>query len=546
MHMRKEVKAISTLFAILLILLSAIIGALIAYTWTMAPFYLEPENSVDLLVTGVNFPVDDANHFNVTVLNPSHSISGTNITTIYITAGGFNGSSITDSQPALPIFLDKGTSQTITCSLAWGSLAGSIIAVHVLTSNNTEAGFSVQTQQVSLGVDTSFNASQSAEYFNVTVTNQPSPINLTLSHVLLNYNPVDENLNITLQAVIPANQTVTFTCFTNWGELVKPVVTVQTLEGYTAETRKDIPSVSLQVTQVTFNETNTNETDITLFNSPDSATSVIVTNITLAHGSTVDVISGNLSNPSLPTAIDQNQTVVFACAWNWTDISYRDMNVTVTAYTKQGFVSQTQTVTTPLGVAAKIDNVLFDLNDTGLFLINMTNMPYSLHTINVTGVDLNQNQTSTSATLIAPGAQSTLTCVLNWSSFVGQNVTVTAHVMYDSSESSLTYNLTVPYLKITNASFFYLSPGSPYLNVTVYNSEFSKINVTVTQMYTETQNGTMLIAWQSAGDAGQQISIGSVTEMLFPWKWEPYVGQNVTITIQTADGYQTSATFEVG
>ncbi len=298
--------------------------------------------------------------------------------------------------------------------------------------------------------------------------------------------------------------------------------------------------------QVTFNETNTNETDITLSNMPDSTASVVVTNITLAYNSTVDVISGNLSNPSLPMAIDVNQTVVFACAWNWTDISYRDMDVTVTANTEEGFVSGSETVTTPLGVAANINNVVFDLNNTGLFLINMTNMPYSLNTINVTEVDLNQNQTVTSATLIAPGAPSTLTCVLNWSSLVGQNVTVIAHFTYGSNESLLTYNLTVPYLEITNASFIYLSPGSPYLNVTIYNSEFSQINETVTQMNTVAANGTMLISWQSATDAGQQISIGSVVEMLFALKWEPYVGQNVTITIQTADGYQTSATFEVG
>lgn len=540
--MRKEVKAISTLFAILLILLSAIIGALIAYMWTIAPYYLESDNTIDMQVTGVNFPVDDANHFNVTVLNPSHSIAGTNITAIYVTAEGFNSSFITDSQPALPVFLDKGTSQTITCSLQWGTLAGSFIEVHVLTANNTEVARSVLTQRVSLGVDTSLNASLSAEYFNMTVKNQPSAINLTLSHVLLNFNPVDENLSIALPAVIPANQTVTFTCFTNWGSLVKPVVTVQTLEGYTAETRKDIPSVSLQVTQVTFNEANTHEIYVTLFNSPDSATSVIVTNITLAHGSTVDVISGYLSNPSLPMAIDLNQTVVFAGAWNWKDISYRDMVVTVTAYTEQGFVSQTQTVTTPLGVAAKINNVLFDMNDTGLFLINMTNMPYSLHTINVTEVDLNQNQTSTTATLIAAGAQATLTCVLNWSSFVGQNVTVTAHVMYDSSESLLTYNLTLPYLEITNASFFYLSPGSPYVNVTVHNSEFSKINVTIMQVYVNTANGTVPIA----GAAGQDVPVGTDATIICPWKWEPYVGQDVTITMQTADGTQTSATFRVG
>ncbi|MGA3191383.1 MAG: hypothetical protein ABSD73_02590 [Candidatus Bathyarchaeia archaeon] len=543
--MKKEVKAISTLFAILLILLAAIIGALIAYTWTIAPFYREPENTLDLIVTGANFPVNDANHFNVTVLNPSHSIADANITTIYVTAGGFNATSITSSQPALPLIVARGTSQTVTCSLAWGSLAGSLIAVHVLTANDTEAALLVQTQQVSLGVDASFDASKSAEYFNMTVTNQPSAINLTLSDVLLNYNPVDANLSIKLPTVIPANQTITFTCYENWQELVQAVVTVQTQEGYTAQITQNISSISLQVTQVTFNETNTDEADITLFNSPDSATSVIVTNITLAYGSTMDVISGNLSNPSLPMAINQNQTFVFACAWNWTSISYRNMDVTVTAYTEEGFVSQTQTATTPLEVAAKINNVVFDLKNTGLFLINMTNMPYSLNTVNVTRVDLNQNQTSTTATLIAAGAQSTLTCVFNWSSFVGQNVTVTAYVM-NASVSQLTYNLMLPYLEITNASFFNLSPGSPYLNVTVYNSEFSKINATVTQMNTETENGTMLITWQSTGGAGQQISIGSAVGMLFPWKWEPYVGQNVTITIQTADGYQTSATFTVG
>jgi hypothetical protein len=543
LHIRKEVKAISTLFAILLMLLSAIIGAFTAYMWTMAPFYLEPKNSVDLLVTGVDFPVNDANHFNVTVLNPSHSIGGANITGIYITAAGFNASSITNTQPQLPFYLDKGTSQTITCSFAWGSLAGNTIAVHVLTVNNTEAGYSVQTQQVSLGVDTSFNASQSAEYFNVTVTDNPSPINLTLSNVELNYISVAENLSIKLPAVIPANQSLTFTCFANWADLVEPIVTVQTEENYTAQIQKDIPSVNLQVTQVNFNETYTNETDITLFNYADTAVSLSVTNITLAYNNTTPyVITGNLSNPSLPTEIVQNQTVVLACAWNWTDISYRDMDVTVTAYTQQGFVSQTQTSTTPPGVVAKINNVLFDLNDTSRFFVNMTNMPYSLHTINVTEVDLNQNQTSTSPTLIVAGAQSTFPCLFNWSSFVGQNVTVTANITYDSSELLLTYNLTLPYLEITNASFFYLSPESPYVNVTVHNSEFSSLNVTITQVYVETENGTVPII----SAAGQGIPVGTYAEMLCPWQWSPYVGQDVTIIVQTADGYQVSATFIVG
>jgi hypothetical protein len=119
---------------------------------------------------------------------------------------------------------------------------------------------------------------------------------------------------------------------------------------------------------------------------------------------------------------------------------------------------------------------------------------------------------------------------------------VTAYITYDSNESQLTYNLTIPYLEITNASFFYLSPGSPYVNVTVHNSEFSNINATITQVYVETENGTVPIA----SAAGQEIPVGTDAVMLCPWQWSPYVGQNVTITIQTADGYQTSATFIVG
>ena len=111
MHISKEIKAISTLLAILLMLISAIFGALLAYMWTMAPFYFEPK-TVDLVVTNLNFPADHGTYFDLTVMNPSHSISGTNITGIYIESQGLNKTSITNSDPGLPLFLDRGTDQT--------------------------------------------------------------------------------------------------------------------------------------------------------------------------------------------------------------------------------------------------------------------------------------------------------------------------------------------------------------------------------------------------------------------------------------------------
>lgn len=542
MHIRKQTKAISTLLAILLILLSAIIGALISYMWTMAPFYLEPENAIDLIVTDANFPVNHATYFDVTVMNPSHSISGTNITSIYVTAEGFNSTTARGTEPSLPIFIDKGTSKTINCSLEWGEMAGETITVHVLTMNKTEAARAVETQRVKLEVAPTFDASESVEYFNVTITNANSAINLTMTRISLDYNPV-QNLSVTLPTAVNVNDTLRVKCLANWEGHIKPIVRVETQEGYAAETRTDAnATISLQVTQVTFNETNPNEIDITLFNSPDSAIAVDITRFTLMLGNITDAITGNLSAPALPQIVDKNQNVTFTCAWNWTDGSYRSADVTITAYTKQGFTPPSRIVRTPSIVAGRIDEVGFDLDDTGIFSVNITNLPYSLQTINVTRIELNGNPANITATLVPAGEKSTISCVFNWSNFTGETVSIVAHIVYDSNESLLNYSLRLPYLKITNASFSNFSPETPYITVTVRNSEFSKINATITQMRIDTNNTTLL----TVNALAYEVTVGSQIEIVCSWNWASYVGQDVTITVQTADGFETSATFKVG
>ena len=541
MHIKKETKAISTLLAILLILVSAIIGALLAYMWTVAPFIVESGDTVDLIVTSVNFPADHATSFGVTVMNPSHSVADTNITDIYIESLGTNRTSIQSSDPSLPILLQRGTTQTFNCSLDWGGLAGRIITVHVLSINNTEAARSILTPSVRLDANTNFDASESINYFNLTVTNANSPINLTLSRVLLDYNPVD-NLSITLPKTIQPNDTIPIICYANWQGHIKPIVQVETLEGFTAEMRTDVSStVNLQVSQVNFNETNTNQVTLALNNSADSATYVNITSIDFKHGNTTDTISGNLSNPTLPLTINTGQTVTLICLWNWTDASYRDIDVTMTAYTKQGFASQPLTVRTPARNAGRIDEVHFDLDDTALLSVNITNLAHSLQTANVTRIDINQNPTSINTALITPGAHTTFTCAYNWSSLVGANVTIRANVMYDSNETQLTYTLKLPYLKITNASFSSLSPETPYVNITVRNSEFSKVKATITSLLIKNETSPLLVV----GSTGFEVAVGSEVSIVYPWNWNPYAAKDVTIIVTTVDGSQASATFKV-
>ena len=539
MHVSKEIKAISTLLAILLMLISAIFGALLAYMWTMAPFYFEPK-TVDLVVTNLNFPVDHGTYFDLTVMNPSHSISGTNITDIYIESQGLNKTSITTSVPELPIFLDRGTEQTFNCSLDWGALAGQIITVHVLAETSATTSLSAQTPAVNMAVDAVFDASESIQYFNTSVT-LSSPINLTMSQVLFDYNPV-ENLSIPKSQTLQANTTVTFTCYTNWQGHVKPIVQITTREGFEGEVRKDVGStIILTATKIDFDQTNTSQVNVTLFNSPDSATYVNITSITFKHDNVTDTFNDTLLTPILPLTIDKNQTVTITCPWNWTDESYRDMDVVVTAYTKQGFTSTPETARTPAKYAANVSDVHFDLNDLGSFSVNLTNRAYSLLTANLTLVEIDQNATVIIPGLIAPGTNATFTCTFNWSSLTGQNVNIRAHLMYGSTEIQVTYSLKLPYLEITNATFINVPPETPNINITVRNTEFSKFNATIVQVLIRNETTSLLVIESS----GYQVNAGSEIVLAYSWNWIPYTGNNITVVMTTIDGFQVSATFKV-
>jgi hypothetical protein len=125
--------------------------------------------------------------------------------------------------------------------------------------------------------------------------------------------------------------------------------------------------------------------------------------------------------------------------------------------------------------------------------------------------------------------------------FVGQNARVTFHVNSSSSAFSNFYDTHVSYLKVTNADFSAFSENSLYANVTVRNSEFSKVNATITEVRVRTDNATFSIA----GVTGYEIDLGSEVAIVCPWNWKPYQTQNVTITVYATDGAQASATFEI-
>jgi hypothetical protein len=323
---------------------------------------------------------------------------------------------------------------------------------------------------------------------------------------------------------------------------VKPIVQIETIEGFKGEVRKDVGSTAiLTATKIDFDPTNTNQVNVTLFNSPDSATYVNITSITFTHGNVTDTFNGTFLTPTKSLAIGKNQTVTIACPWNWTDQSYRDIDVVVTAYTTQGFTSTPQTTRTPAKYAADIAAVHFNLNDLGSFSVNLTNRPYSLLPANVTSVEINQSTTTIIPGLITPGTNATFTCIFNWSSLTGQNVSIKAHLMYGTTEIQATYSLRLPYLEITNATFNNVPAETPNINLTIRNTEFSNFNATIVQVSIANETASLLVIESS----GYQVNAGSEIAIVCSWNWIPYTSQNITVVVTTTDGFQVSATFKV-
>jgi len=540
MHIPRNIKALSTIIWIILLFCSLVIGAFLAYMWVMGNFYAEPENTITLAVTDVTMPVNHGDYFNMTILNPSHSISAVNITKIYYTVEGNSSTyNVTDTSPEkLPLVLERGASKSLKCKAEWGRFAGSGITVHVAAINASGSSAPIPTEFVKFAVLSYFDPTTSAKYFNVSVSNNAgSAINLTLDKVYLD-TVLIENVSATFPYNLSQGGTVLFQCFAHWQGHNKPLVRVETLEGYSAEIRKEVQAaVSLTISDTKFNLTNPNADNfnVTLFNAAASAADLDVTQLSLTYE--------NGTKYSIDTSfrVSRNRTASAVCSWSWKN--YRDKNVTITALTKQGFTSEAKTVKTPKPTVFDFSPT-FNLTRTGSFLVNVTNVPCSLQSINVTKIKFNQNITATSPAfyVISAGGTWLFNCTWNWQNFRGQGVTINV----TASEQIVAKSITLPIVDLKLSIDFNSTLGVPYANVTISSTGYSNRSVTVKQIMfatnvTYTIDGTLTNPVLVPN--GYVLNVGTSITIVCPWNWTRYHSQNVTVTVQTKEGFTVSGTF---
>jgi hypothetical protein len=552
LRLRKSNIAITNLLMVLLILASLVIGALISYMWVMAAFWNMPQNVTTMVVEDVVFPSGDFTYFNVTVINPSTSIADLNLTAFKVVDEAANQTyDVPSTNPAVPFNMTIGTRQTFRCNMNWGDFAGESVRIEPVAGNTSILSGEYVPPQAKL-VISGFNAAENIQYFNLTVQNYPlSAMNLTISEITVQGLPVT-NTTPALPFNLSKSQSQDFQVRSNWGTLTGQNLTivVKTAEGLeqTYVTPTILGAYAYVDDQINFDYNNSTYFNVTIRSAPESTaeTTLSALNLTLSNGTTITPMTNPLLNV-LPIKLPSNNSQLIICLWDWT--AYRNQSFTVQVFTKEGFSVQNKTATTPPAILWNLGPSVFDVGDLQHFSVNVTNMLASVQAINITGVNFNQTSTTITPTVIAPGSQNIIQCTYNWTDFVGSSIGITVNATYDAGQVSISQTTKLPYFGITNASFSNFTTGNSYLNITVYDSQYTKTNATIVQISINTGNTTFVldgtITSPKIGTQGYTITPAGEVTFTCPWDWSPYQGQDVTAFVTASDGSQVSRTLKV-
>jgi hypothetical protein len=569
LRIKKEVKAISSLILVLIILCSVILGAFVSYMWVMANYYNMPKNTSLLVIEDLEFSVADFTNFNVTILNPSNSAIDVNITTILLRVETRNELySVPQTEPAIPFILTRGTRQTFKCMINWSNMTGQVIRVEPIdaTANASSRSFPYPLPYVNLEGTPVFDSSVSVDYFNLTLTNpSASTANLTISQIKISNDIVNVTTpSLFLPHLLQPNDTQVFTCYRNWDNLrgQNVTLTVTSAEGYELDlTAGPLLGAGLNIANVGFDYSDSTYFNLTIASSGDSTTRALVNaiNLTQQDGTTLPITTRFPPLNTVFSSVGPNESVTFKCNWDWTQ--HHDENATINVYTSQNFMIRNDTVRTPPAIVWNMTDVSFDLNDLGHFTVNVTNTLISLNEVDITGILLNGNSTVIDPpfVVLSNGSQEMLNCTFDWTKLVGSTVNVTA-LAKDGSTVSQFVTLPVVDLKLIGDHFVYGDLRDqypnvtvpliiPYFNITVTYSKNSPIeNVTITRITLQNSNETYEIDYNLTtpvlGPSGYTLKEGETITILCFWDWTRYLTpDHVKVTVYTAEGFQASKTW---
>ena len=192
-------------------------------------------------------------------------------------------------------------------------------------------------------------------------------------------------------------------------------------DGSGAVIEVETAEVGLAITSTVFNPEYSNYFNVSIRNSAGSPNDFNITKITVTMDNGTEFQVREIT-PSIPALVKIGTTATFMCSWDWT--TYRGMNVTVNAFTSEGYAFH-RTSTTPKKAQLSITNPVFATTDMTSFNITVTNSEYSIDVANLTTVEVVfSNYTLLEVSVEEPpalpyvlqiGDSVTIKCLLDWS-----------------------------------------------------------------------------------------------------------------------------------
>jgi hypothetical protein len=559
MFMGSNVKAVSTLLIILLMIISAIVGGLLSYMFTIA-FFTEIPKETTVTITDVYFDKENAGSFKISVLNPSFSPTNATITRIALSLNEeAQLYDVVGTEPSLEdgIVIPNGQVLNITCfkahkddvDVSWGKLAGEFagenITVHVFSPDSLAGNIEASLPLVKLHIiDTDFDSEISFNRFNITIMNElHSEINLTVSEIMVaGIDLTKGDLSPELPQVVAGGEPVQFMCNKSWRNLLSTTLTIYTEEGYIFSEELELPRVFTEIQNVIFNENYTDHFNVTVSNLAESASYVNVANITckLENGTIIQ-------RDYLSVDMTPNSTCTFRFNWTWRE--YRGKKINATAYILQGLKTDIFTVTTPPPVIFTVLNrgEVFSLKDKKHFNITLENHPSSIHAVNITKIVADSEEidgAKASPQLpygpIEPGEAIRLYCnVTDWTDNAGEDFTLIVHAVAETLEQHTSeFTFTLPLAELNITSVVHTTIGNTkYLNITIRNLHYSACNLTLSKATVTLQNQYDELE-QLFPENQIIIEPSGNAVLLCPFNWEKHLGHNIIVTVISGEGVE--------
>jgi hypothetical protein len=347
----RNLNAISKLLLVLLLLLAMIIGSIFSYL-ILVGYYINlkttiPENTT-ISVIDVNLDVENAETFNITLLNPTYSPAEATIKEIWAATEDNEAHRILSVNPQLPYELGKGKKETFNCAWNWGDYIGETMKVIVLVEDGSGAVYEIETASVELKITAAVFATDDTKHFNLTIHNPEASVidlNVTKITVSMENGTVFNVREITpsIPKVLLVDTYNTFKCSWDWTDYRGKNITINvyTSQGYAYHLTKTTPKpAQLSITDAVFDSSNMTFFNITVKNSENSISSANLTTVEVmfTNGTTQEVPVE--SPPDLPYTLPIGDTVTLKCIWNWAD--NREETIAITIKTPEGYLGYFQ------------------------------------------------------------------------------------------------------------------------------------------------------------------------------------------------------------